>query len=384
MWSVMPEVERRTAGWWVFWLLTFLSILIALLLLLVAPVTMPVLAPGFSASTAQLTLALARIQSAAAIGAICTMMLSSLYHAEHQFIWPAVATLIWSLLGWFVLVAGLQYGGVTLAAWVQVLCHIGPVLFLAPAIGWLPPAGLCNLSAILANLWRQVKPLMVSTAFYRTGFVVDRLLASLLAPGSVVILELAWRINLAIIRVLNQGITTPVLPTLAALSSQGQWLAFKTRYRERLRWIARMSLGIVFGLGIVTLVALVMYQEHREGLGTLRPEDLSRLLTALLAGSGVLLCGSANHLLMSAFYAQGDTRTPTKIQMLSYMLGTGLKVGGFVLGGLYGIMAAMSIHYAVEGLALGVALDRRLSLRLRTEVQPSLELSPAGVPPRSP
>ena len=146
-------------------------------------------------------------------------------------------------------------------------------------------------------------------------------------------------------------------------------------------WVAGI---VIVGLVIVTLVALVMYQEHREGLGTLRPEDLTRLLTALLAGSGVLLCGSANHLLMSAFYAHGDTRTPTKIQMLSYMLGTGLKVGGFVLGGLYGIMAAMCIHYAVEGLALGVALDRRLSRRLRAEAQPSLELSPAGVPPRSP
>jgi putative peptidoglycan lipid II flippase len=381
MLSVMGEPERRRAGWWLFWLLTFISFLIALLLFLLVPVTMPLLAPGFSASTAQLTQGLARIQLAAAVGAICTMMLSSLYHAEHKFLWPAIVTLIWSLLGWVILIAGLQYGGVTLAAWVQVLCYVGPVLFLVPAIGWLPPTGHCNLSAILVDLWRQVKPLMASTAFYRTGFVVDRFLASLLVPGSVVILELAWRVQLAIVRVLNQGITTPIVPVLASLSSQGSWPAFKTRYRDRLKWVGLLSAGAVMGLVTVAFAVPHFFQGGggHPMIGAFRSQDLHDLLLALVAGSGVLLFGSVNHLLMSAFYAQGETRAPTRIQMLSYSFGIILKVCGFFFGGLYGIMAAMSVYYAAEGLALGVALNRRLSLR--AEAQPSLGLSPAGLLP---
>lgn len=385
MLSVRQETERRIVAGLLFWFTTAVSIFIVLLLLLLVPLIVPILVPGFSETTTQLTISLARIQTVGIVGAACMIVLSSLYHAGHKFIRPALSTLVWALMGWLLLIVGIHKGGVSLAAWVQVLSYIGPVLSLAPSIGCLIRSDWFKLGDNVRELWRRLKPLLGSAAYYRTGFLVDRFLASLLAPGSVVVLELAWRFHLALVRILNQGITTPVLPALARLSNQGAWQNFRRLYRQRVAWIACVSLPAVGGLAAVAALLMHEYSQDPGGgliLGAIDSPNLNKLVLALLGSTGVLLCGSINHLLMSAFYAQGDTRTPSRIQMLSYSIGIVLKCCGFILGELFGIVLAISLYYALEGLLLGMVLHRRMIIRLHSEITPVLEFPAVDVPPR--
>jgi peptidoglycan biosynthesis protein MviN/MurJ (putative lipid II flippase) len=384
MLAVTQASERKIAGSLLFWFVGVASVLITLLLILLLPLIVPFLVPGFSEATTQLTIKLARIQVIGVVGAACMMVLSSLYHAGQQFIRPALWTLVWTLVGWLILVVGIQERGVSLAAWVQVLCSIGPMLSLAPSIGWLGRSEWLTLGANVRELWRRLKPLMVSAAYYRTGFLVDRFLASLLAPGSVVVLELAWRFHLALVRILNQGLTTPILPVLARLSHQGAWRDFRRQYRRRLLWILLVSLPAVGGLAAAALLTREYYYNDGGGmmLGVISSPDVNKLVLALIGSSGILLCGSINHLMMSAFYAHGDMRTPTRIQMLSYSIGIVMKCCGFVLGGLMGIALAMSLYYALEGLLLGTVLHRRMAVRLYSEIAPVLEFPAVNAPPR--
>jgi putative peptidoglycan lipid II flippase len=383
--AIRKERERRIVGSQIFWLVAACSTLIAALAAVMAPVTVPLLAPGFSEATVELTVRLARIEAAAIAGVACTMVLTSLYHAQRVFLRPAVAVLISSVVGWVILLVGIHSGGIVLAAWVQVITFVGPIFFLVPSILWWPWGGDSGLLGLLSKVWYQLKPLAVSASYFRTGFIVDRLLTSLLAPGSIVILELVSRVHLAIVRIMNQGVTTPIVPVLASLSSQENWPAFKQQCRERVTWIMLLSLGAVFGLVALTALAPYVYPTDGEYFvaGALRSNDLHKLIVALVLGSGVLLFGSMSHLVMSAFYAQGDTRTPTRIQLLTYSVGITLKACGFLLGGLYGIMAAMSVSCAVEAIALGAVFRRRLNRRLSAEPHASLGLAPAGVPPPS-
>jgi peptidoglycan biosynthesis protein MviN/MurJ (putative lipid II flippase) len=145
-----------------------------------------------------------------------------------------------------------------------------------------------------------------------------------------------------------------------------------------------VSLPAVGGLVAAVLLTRGYYDDAGGGLilGAISAPDANKLVLALIGSSGVLLCGSINHLLMSAFYAQGDTRTPTKIQMLSYSVGIVMKCCGFVLGGLFGIVLAMSLYYALEGFLLGAVLHRRMAVRLHSEIAPVLEFSAVNVPPR--
>ncbi len=384
MLAVRPERERRPLGWLLFGLTALLCVFIVILLLLLIPVVVPWLAPGFSERGLQLTVDLAKIQTGGVFGAGCVIVLSSLYQARQEFLRPALSALVSALLGWLVLIVGLRSGGVMLAGWVQVLNQSGPILFLAPCLGRIPRRTDVQFSVVLSELWRRFRPLLASAAYYRTGFVVDRFLTSLLAPGSVVILDLAWRIHTAFVRIVNQGVTTPLVPSLAALSTQGSWDTFNRLYRERLRWIALISLAAALGFGAATLQAHAVYLESGDQpiVGALRMRDLDQLLMALMASSGALLCGSMNHLFMSVFYALGETRAPAKIQMLTYSVGMVMKCFGFMFGGLLGIAVAISISYGMEGIFLGTALHRRLKWHAGSDVKPPLEMPVAGMPPR--
>jgi putative peptidoglycan lipid II flippase len=383
--STKHERERQIVGSQIVWVVAGGSSLIAAGAAIMAPLTVPVLAPGFSEATAELAVSLARIEAGAIAGAACTMVLTSLYHAGRVFLRPVLAVLMSSVVAGIILAGGIHSGGIILAAWVQVIMFAGPAFLLLPAISWWPWSGYSGLLRLLSEVWWQCKPLIASASYYRTGFMVDRLLTSLLAPGSIVILELASRVHLAIVRIINQGITTPIVPVLASLSGEGSWPGFKQQCRDCLLWIVLLSSAAVLGLAVVVIVASYLYPsgDERPVVGALQSDDLNKLSVALVLGSGVVLFGSIGHFMMSAFYAQGDMRTPTKLQVLSYSIGIALKAAGFFLGGLYGIMAAMSVSYAIDTIILGGALDRRLRLRLSAGPPASLELSVAGVPPRS-
>lgn len=383
MLSVRDESQRRAAGWWLFWFVAVLCAFIALILVLLAPLAVPWTVPGFSSSTVQLSVELTRIQTVGVVGAGCEVVLSSLYRAGHRFIWPALSVLLSSLVGWAVLILGIQSGGVTLAAWVQVLTYAGPILFLIPSIGRYPSGDRAGIGGILRELWCQTRPLMASAAFCRTGFVVDRFLTSLLAPGSVVVLELVLRIQTAMVRIFNEGVTTPLVPLLSTLSDRRSWQAFQKQYRDRFLYLSLISLVAVVALVTGALLAYDLYQTEDETVivGTLRPQDLKQFVIILVGSMGVLMFGSINHLFMSAFFAQGDTKTPTKIQVLTTSIGIVLKGLGFLFAGLLGITVAISVSYLFEGVLLGVLLHRRVTDRLRSQLQPPLEVSHVSARP---
>jgi putative peptidoglycan lipid II flippase len=217
---------------------------------------------------------------------------------------------------------------------------------------------------LLKQALRQMRPLVYGAMYYRTNFIVDRLLASFLAPGSIVILDLAQRIQAAIVRVLNQGIVTPVIPRLAKLAEAGNWEGFRTLYR-------RKSLEmLLMNCGLVTMVGFVLVAHPKLGttlpaahfMGNLTPDAVNRLLAVFLYMSGVMLGGSLNHTLMNSYYAARNTVTPTQIGVATYTLGIGMKLAGFFFLGLTGIALAISISTLVQTVLLyGYLRPQRLA-----------------------
>jgi len=93
----------------------------------------------------------------------------------------------------------------------------------------------------------------------------------------------------------------------------------------------------------------------------------------LLAGAGLLLFGGLTHVLVNAFYAQGDTGVPAKVEIGTSLAGLALKGIGFLMGGLLGIAVATTVQYALSSLLLGLLFSRRMAARLR-------DTAPGSVP----
>ena len=346
------EKELRENGWQLLiGVLTLFSVL-ALMLHFVMPVLTPILVPGMSVQGRALATSLSRIQILSIIGSACYAVVSALYQVRHRFIWPLMSMLIATALGIALLVWKIHTYGVVLAAWVQVFIVMVPPLMQLRILGRFSRFHFDF--SLLKQALRQMRPLVYGAMYYRTNFIVDRLLASFLAPGSIVILDLAQRIQAAIVRILNQGIVTPVIPRLANLAEAGDWESFRRLYR-------RKSLEmLLMNCGLVAMVVFVLVAHPKLGamlpathfMGNLTPEAVNRLLAVFLYMSGVMLGGSLNHTLMNSYYAASNTVTPTKIGVATYTLGIVMKLAGFFLLGLTGIALAISISTLVQTVLL--------------------------------
>lgn len=355
--SGRTEADRRGSARPLCIGLTTLAGMLVLIIAVIAPLFVSLLVPGFSDRTRALTVELMRIQVVGLIGASAFTVLAALSHARNRFLWPAGALVVCSLVGCGLLWLGLSSVGVRLAAWVQVFLWCGPALLLVKGLGGGPSRPLLLDRPLWGELWDRLRPLLFSAAYIRTGFVVDRFLTSFLAAGSLVIFDLTWRVLAAMVRILNQGVVTPLVPTLATLAGRGAWSEFAQLCRARLWW-----LGAAGPAALVTVLGAVTFAQTLD----LWNDNLATFRTLVLAGSGVLFFGGINHLLVNAFYADGESAIPARLEILTTTAGLALKGLGVLSGGLTGLAAAISLQYFLSCLLLGGALARRVTARMRT------------------
>lgn len=359
--AAREEHERAALAWPLFVGIGGLFAMVTLILYGAAPYLVPFMTPGFTEPTALLAVELGRIQLLGLAGAACFTVLSSLYHVRNRFLWPSGAVLLCTLLGWGILVAALTSLGVRLAAWVQVLLWCGPALLLAPGLGaW--ASSPVNHRLVFRDLWLRVRPLLLSAAFLRTGFVMDRFLTSFLAAGSLVLLDVTWRVMAALVRIFNQGLVTPSVPTLATLAKSGRWPEFVRLCHGRLLWMGVAGVtAFLLLLGMATLGR--SFADNLSSVGV-TADALETIQIVLLAGGGLLLFGGLTYVLVNAFYAEGETRIPAQVEIGTSLAGLALKGVGFLVGGLIGIAVATSIQYALSSILLGLLFHRRMAARL--------------------
>jgi putative peptidoglycan lipid II flippase len=362
--SARPELERRRLAWPLFIGSGALFAGVTLVMYGAAPYLVSALVPGFSDATRQLTVDLTRIQLIGLVGVAWFTVLAALYQARNRFLWMAWSLLFCSLLGWGLLVMGLSQVGVRLAAWVQVFIWSGPALLLLKGLGAWSWDSVSVDAEFFRELGTRMRPLLLSAACVRTGFVIDRFLTSFLASGSLVILELIWRLLAAVVRILNQGLVTPAVPTLARLAQAGAWREFVGLCSVRLVWMAGISACALTGLLAVVIISqsIGLWMGGQAGLTA---ESIRTVRMTLFACAGGLLCGGVNYVLVNAFYAEGETGIPARIEAMASLGGIILKGLGFLTGGLIGIAVAISLQYALTTLLLGTALYRRMMARLR-------------------
>lgn len=384
--SAREEPERRLVAWPLFVSVGSLFALLTLVLFGAVPFLVSVMVPGFSEVTRELAVDLTRIQLTGLVGVACFTVRAAFYHARNQFLWTGSALLLCSLIGWWLLVMGLSQVGVKLAAWVQVFVCIGPAVLLMKGLGGWPRESSSVGSQFFRDLWTRMRPLVLSAAYLRTGFLADRFLTSFLAPGSLVILELTWRVLGAVVRVFNQALVTPVVPTLAKLAEARAWEKFARLCRARLMWMGGINALALAGLLSVAFLgpSIGIWISARPAEGGLTSDVIETFRMTVLACAGMLVCGGLNHVLVNAFYAEGEMSIPAKIEAVASTAGLLLKGLGFLMGGLIGIALAISVQYALTSLLLGSILYRRLMARLREsgseQIKPFLAVEPSQPP----
>jgi len=199
-------------------------------------------------------------------------------------------------------------------------------------------------------------PVVLAAGVQRVGVIVDRTIASFLVPGSISSLYYSFRLVHLPYAILALAAGRAVAPALAEHHALGRHAEFKTTLLSGLRMnFAFLAPVVVLTVRFARPIVGVVYQR-----GAFDETDLAMTTSALAMYSLGLVGMGAVFLLVRAFAARLDTRTPVRVAVAAFFLNVGLNLL-LVRTPLRhaGLALASSVAFSAHAVALYMILNRR-------------------------
>lgn len=362
--------EKKKEEFWglVSTLLVVMSVVLAVLSVLgvvFAPQLVRLLAPGFvdSADPAKfpLTVKLTRVIFPyiflIGLSALAMGVLNSLKQFTASAVGPILLNLSMIAAGFFfearfgpmALVVGVLVGGV-----LQLACQIPPLLkagfrFTAPTIGHGPAK----------KIGKLLIPRALGSALYQINVFVDSILASfesIVGPGGQSALYYSNRLFQLPLAIFGVAIAQALLPTFSTQLVKNDLKAFKETLTLAIRSLAIIALPASVGLIILAepIIRIIFQRGRFDAFSTAITSN-----ALFYYAFGLLSCCFIK-VLVNAFYAMQDTRTPVKTMFFSVTLNVILSLFFMRLLGLGGLPLASSISATVNMALLYFWLRKRI------------------------
>lgn len=353
-------------------LLIFLTLLAALAALSAPLLVRHIIAPGFTPEQQALTAMLMRGMLLSTIIFGVSGVVMAMLNARQHFLLPALAPAVYNLAiiagAWFL---APQWGarGLVMGVVVGAAGHLAvqlPQVARARVWRWRPVLGLSD--AGVREVARLMGPRVLGLAAVHINFLINTILASNLASGSLAALNYAWLLMLLPQGIIAQAIATATFPTFSALSNRGEMGELRSLLSSTLRAITFLSLPAATGL-LVLGTPLIRLLLQRGEFDTRSTQLVAYALTFLALG---LVAHSVVEIVSRAFYALHDTRTPVTVAIaamaanvvLSLLLVGPLRHGGLALANSIATIGEMiALLWLMRGRLKGLD-GRRLGLSL--------------------
>jgi putative peptidoglycan lipid II flippase len=220
--------------------------------------------------------------------------------------------------------------------------------------GWRPQFRL-SVSDPFRQIVRLMGPTVFGSAIYLINMAVSRFIGLSLNESAVAVLNLATRLMELPIGVFTLAVSTVVFPLIARHAAAGDWGNLATSYRKGMRLILVINIPAAVGL-IVLAVPIVRLLFER---GAFQPED-TRMVQPVLVVFGLgLPFLSFVTIVLRAFYAQKDTKTPVRAAVLSFMINLVLSLALMRPLGTVGLAIASNIAVVAQAIYLQWRLARK-------------------------
>lgn len=347
------ESDARRTAWSYVALFGPLFLGAALLLSLSAAWWVPFLVYGFDAAAKAEAVALTQV---AVMGILFTGTIAvqqAAAFARGHYIWPDIAQALANAFALALLWALLPHYGVMVAAWITLGRLVLQCLLMGNALGPFVRPDFSD--PALSAGWRRMKPLVLGASYYKLDPLIDRFLLSALAPGSLSLFTLAQQLYAAGGQVIGKALATPAQTLMATQAKRGEYASLSRTLRKGFLVTTLFCLACVAGLALIgepVLNVLVAY-------GRFDAAHVRQLWLILMAASGMFVLGASSSLLAGAFYASGDTRTPTLIGSASFTVSILSKLLMFKYMGIIGLSLAASFQYVLSALLMVIWLQRQ-------------------------
>jgi len=284
-----------------------------------------VIAPGFDPSQQVLTARLMRLMLVTPVVFGVSGLVMGALNAHQHFLLPAAAPIFYNLaiiggalglaprLG----VAGLALG-VVAGSGLHLLVQVpGLVRFKArywPTLTLRDP-GVREVGCLMA-------PRVLGLAAVQVNFLINTVLASGLAEGSLSALNFAWLMMMLPQGVFAQAVATAAFPTFSALVARGKTDEMHSTLSATLRAIFFLSVPAAVGL-LVLRMPLIQLLFQRGAFEASSTEAVAWALQFYALG---LPAHAGVEVVARAFYALHDTRTPVAISVAAMALNVVLSL----------------------------------------------------------
>ncbi len=337
------EAARRLSG--AFWVtLALILAVVTVIGVLAAPYLVKVLVPGFGQNPSKyaLTVRLTRIMFPflffIGLAAVAAGILNTLGHFLTPALTPVffnfsmIACALWLAPVLEPAAAGLAWG-VVIGGAVQLIVLLKPLRKRRqlPKLRWEPahPGS--------RRIARLMVPALFGFSIAQIGTLVDRLLASFLAEGSISFLYYANRLLQFPLGIFGIALSIAIFPALSAHAAKEERGEFLETLGAGLRLVLFVCLPSAAGLWILAHPIIQVLFER----GAFTAADTAMTAKAVMAYAAGLAAYAGVKIVVSAFYSLQDTRTPVKIAalvlaanvVLNVILMVPLKHAGLALAG---------------------------------------------------
>ncbi len=323
---------------------------------LFAPWVVRIMAYGFTpgSETFELTVILTRWMLPYMVFICAAALGMGILNSHGHFLAPALAPALLnvSIIAAALFVAPRLQVPIIALAWGVLIGGVLQLLFQVPFLasrGILPRMTVPTLSPEIRRILIMMGPAVLGVAVYQVNILVDTLLASFLAPGSITYLWYGNRLMQFPLGVFGIALATAALPTLSAQIAEGRREDFSRTVSFSLGTTA--FIGLPAALGLIALKVPIMATLF--GRGAFSNTDVEGAATALLFYSMGLPLFIGIKILGRAFFALENTRTPFKAAVVALLVNIGLNL--LLMGpmGHGGLALATSLASLINFLILG-------------------------------
>ena len=333
----------------------------ALLGLLLAPLLVPITAPGLGDETGQhaeltsLAVDLTRIMMISPVLFAISGMFMGILNARHHFLAPAFAPMFYNAA---IIVGALISDDVKVLAFCVVIGALLHLLVQIPALWlvgmrWQPIYDWKDRA--VRQVGRLMGPRVIGLAAFQLNFIIATFFASFVEDGAISAVNYAWLIVMTPLGVFGMAISTAVFPRMAEQAAREEGELPDT-LSASLRLI--LYLTIPASVGLMVLALPITSLLLRGGAFGVESTDL--VVGALVFYALALFAHSGIEILSRGFYAMSDTRTPVAFAVVSMVVNLVLSLILVWPFGINGLALSLSIATAVEFALLFRTILQRL------------------------
>jgi len=356
--------KGRQAAWLLFSrvlnLVTLVLVIAAGLAAIFAePLVARIIAPGFPPAQQALTADLMRWMLFSTVIFGASGLIMGALNALQHFLLPAAAPVLYNLsiiAGAWLLAPRMGIYGLVVGVIVGAFAHLAIQL---PGIWryggrYMPSLTLHDPG--VREVGRLMGPRVLGLFFVQMQFLVNTILASNLAAGSLSALNYAWLLMLLPQGIFAQALATATFPTFAAQHASGQEGEMRRTFGGTLRTVFFLTIPASIGL-IVLRTPLIQALLER---GNFTPDSTALVAYALQFYAIGLIAHAGLEITVRAFYALHDTMTPVLIGIAAMVLNILLSLWWINYLSFGGLALANSVATSLEMLILLALLRRRM------------------------